>query len=253
MSTDDGRVTGVVLADGTELSASVVVSSLDPRRTFTELVNPRELPTDLVENIERFKFRGTASKVNFALDGPPVYPALGGRTDQYGGFINVGPSIEYLEKAFDAVEVRLVQRTPVPRLLHPVLRRPRHGAGGQARHVVLRAAHALRAEGEHLGEGAREPRRHRAEHAGVVLPGLLEPRAAPRDRHAGRHREGHGAVGGQHLRGRVPGAADVLLPPGAGLEPVPHADRRLLPVRVRHAPRWLCRRCSRDASPASKS
>src|SRR5207344_2577098 len=95
------RVTGVVLADGTELSAPVVVSSLDPRRTFTELVDPRELPTDLVENIQRFKFRGTASKVNFALDGPPVYPALGNRTDQYGGFINVGPSIEYLEKAFD--------------------------------------------------------------------------------------------------------------------------------------------------------
>ena len=101
VSTDDGRVTGVVLADGTELTAPTVVSSLDPRRTFTELVDPRELPTDLVENIERFKFRGTASKVNFALDGAPVYPALGSRTDQYGGFINVGPSIEYLERAFD--------------------------------------------------------------------------------------------------------------------------------------------------------
>ena len=40
---------GVALADGTEIHAPVVVSALDPRRTFTELVDPRELPTDLVE------------------------------------------------------------------------------------------------------------------------------------------------------------------------------------------------------------
>ncbi len=101
VSTDDGRVTGVVLADGTELSAPVVVSSLDPRHTFTELVNPRELPTDLVDNIAKYKFRGTASKVNFALDGAPHYPALGDRTDQYRGFINVAPSMEYLERGYD--------------------------------------------------------------------------------------------------------------------------------------------------------
>lgn len=99
--TDDGRATGVALADGTELSAKVVVSALDPRRTFTQLVDPRELPSDLVENINRMKFQGTSAKVNFALDGLPRYPALGDRSDQYRGFINIGPSMEYLERAFD--------------------------------------------------------------------------------------------------------------------------------------------------------
>ena len=44
------------------------VSALDPRRTFTQLVEPRELPSDLVENINRMKFQGTSAKVNFALD-----------------------------------------------------------------------------------------------------------------------------------------------------------------------------------------
>ena len=51
--------------------------------------------------IRRFRFQGTSSKVNFALDGIPRYPALGDRTDQYRGFTNVGPSMEYLERAFD--------------------------------------------------------------------------------------------------------------------------------------------------------
>jgi len=99
--TSNGRATGVALADGTELTADTVVSALDPRRTFLELVEPRELPTELVDTIERFKFQGTSAKVNFALDGLPRFPALGDRSDQYRGFVNMGPSMEYLERAFD--------------------------------------------------------------------------------------------------------------------------------------------------------
>jgi phytoene dehydrogenase-like protein len=99
--TSNGRATGVALEDGTELSADIVVSALDPRRTFLQLVDARELPVDLVEDINRFKFQGTSAKVNFALDGAPRFPALGDRTDQYRGFTNIGPSMDYLERAFD--------------------------------------------------------------------------------------------------------------------------------------------------------
>ena len=99
--TKNGRAIGVALADGTEYHATTVVSALDPRRTFLELVNPRELPTDLVETITRFRFQGTSSKVNFALDGLPQHPALPGRGDQFRGFTNIGPSMEYLERAYD--------------------------------------------------------------------------------------------------------------------------------------------------------
>ncbi len=102
--TKGGRATGVALADGREIRAKVVVSALDPRRTFLELVEPRELPADLVETIERYRFQGTSSKVNFALDGVPRYPALGDRTDQYRGFTNIGPSMTYLERAYDAAK-----------------------------------------------------------------------------------------------------------------------------------------------------
>jgi phytoene dehydrogenase-like protein len=101
VTTANGRATGVVLEDGTELAANVVVSAADPRRTFLQFVDPRELPTDLVDSIRKMKFQGTSAKVNFALDGLPKYPALGDRTDQFRGFVNVGPSIDYLERAYD--------------------------------------------------------------------------------------------------------------------------------------------------------
>jgi len=99
--TKEGRATGVALEDGTEFYADTVVSALDPRRTFLELVEPRELPDDLVENIQRFRFQGTSSKVNFALDGLPNFPALGPKPDHFRGFTNIGPSMDYLERAFD--------------------------------------------------------------------------------------------------------------------------------------------------------
>ncbi len=96
-----GRATGVALADGTELSATTVVSAADPRRTFTELVDPQELPHELLDGLRRYRYQGTSSKVNFALDGMPRYPAFGDRADMFRGFTNIGPSIEYIERAFD--------------------------------------------------------------------------------------------------------------------------------------------------------
>ncbi len=102
--THEGRATGVVLADGTELTAPVVVSALDARRTFLELVNPRELPDDLVDNVRRTRYRGVSAKVNFALDGLPEFPGMPGSADPFGGFLNIGPTIEYIERAYDAAK-----------------------------------------------------------------------------------------------------------------------------------------------------
>lgn len=102
VTTKNGRATGVALADGTELEAKVVVSSLDARRTFLELVDPRELPVDLVDAVHRTRYTGTSSKVNFALDGLPHFPALADRGEApFRGFINIGPTVDYLERAFD--------------------------------------------------------------------------------------------------------------------------------------------------------
>jgi phytoene dehydrogenase-like protein len=99
--TSGGRATGVALEDGSEFHAPVVVSSLDPRRTFMELVDPRELPGDLIDAVRRFRFQGTSSKVNFALARPPRYPGFGDRTDHLRGFTNIAPSMEYIERAYD--------------------------------------------------------------------------------------------------------------------------------------------------------
>src|SRR5690606_4107873 len=108
----DGRVTGVALEDGTEFTANTVVSALDPRNTFLRLVDPREMPTDLVDNIQRYRYQGVSAKVNFALDANPTFPGLEGRSDHYRGFLNIGPSLDYIEKAFDEAKYGWYSQRP---------------------------------------------------------------------------------------------------------------------------------------------
>ena len=108
----DGVASGVLTEDGDEFFADVVVSALDPKRTFLQLVEPADLPEDLVESIQQFKFQGSAAKVNFALSGLPQFPGLEGRKDIFTGFINLGPSIEYLESAFADAKEGKFSRSP---------------------------------------------------------------------------------------------------------------------------------------------
>ncbi len=123
--------------------------------------NPRELPDDLVENIQRFRFQGTSSKVNFALDGLPNYPALGDRSDHLPR-LHEHRAVDGLPRArLRRREVRLVQPAPVHRHGDPVDDRRRHGASRQARHELLHPVHALQAARERLGHREGEPRRHR--------------------------------------------------------------------------------------------
>jgi phytoene dehydrogenase-like protein len=108
---DAGRAAGVELEDGTTLRSDLVVSALDPRQTFMRMVDPDDLPGDLVGHIRDFKFQGTASKVNFALSELPRFPGLEGRADVFRGFTNIAPSIDYLEEAFaDCLEGRFSRR-----------------------------------------------------------------------------------------------------------------------------------------------
>ncbi len=70
MLVTNGRATGVVLENGDYFLGSAVLSSVDARRTFLKMVEPEHLPAEFIEDIRRFKFRGSSGKVNLALDAP---------------------------------------------------------------------------------------------------------------------------------------------------------------------------------------
>ena len=114
--TSADQVRGVVLENGDELQAPLVVSSLDPRRTFTQVLDPRQLPADLVEGVRRYKFRGSSGKVNLALKGLPEFTCLRDDPDlalrAARGAFSISPSVEYLERAYDDAKYGEFSRHP---------------------------------------------------------------------------------------------------------------------------------------------
>jgi phytoene dehydrogenase-like protein len=97
----DGIATGVVLAGGDEISAKVVISNADPRRTLLTLVDPTHLTPDFVMKLQNYRMPGTVAKVNLALSALPKFTALNGNDAALRGRIHIGPEIDYLERAFD--------------------------------------------------------------------------------------------------------------------------------------------------------
>ena len=125
----NNRATGVVLEGGEELSAKIVISGLDPRLTFTKLVESRELPADMVEAVRRFKFRGSSGKVNLALAGLPNFTCMPGEGPHLRGAISISPSVEYLERAYDDAKYGEFSRHPymdivIPSMIDPNMAPP---------------------------------------------------------------------------------------------------------------------------------
>ena len=98
---DKRKAVGVVLENGDEIYARIVVSNLDAKRTFTQIMDEQDLPEDVVRRARNFKIRGSSGKVNIALSGLPKF--LGVPDNRYidrGGQGFTG-SLETMERAYD--------------------------------------------------------------------------------------------------------------------------------------------------------
>jgi phytoene dehydrogenase-like protein len=119
-----GRATGVTLASGDELDADVVLSSVDPRLTFLQFVEARELPSDFVDDVRRYRFRGSSAKVNFALDALPDFTCLPGSGAHLRGAISISPTVDYMERAYDQAKYGAFSGRPYIDMVIPTLTDP---------------------------------------------------------------------------------------------------------------------------------
>jgi phytoene dehydrogenase-like protein len=97
----EGRTRGVVLEDGTEIRARVVVSNADPKRTFLGLVGERDLPEDFRKAVAGIKMDGPCAKVNLVLSEEPQVTAMPRefRKSERALFTLV-PSLEFAERCY---------------------------------------------------------------------------------------------------------------------------------------------------------
>src|SRR3954465_1221894 len=130
----NGRAKGVVLSNGDEIYADIVSSSVDPRMTFTKLMDENELPGEFVEAVRRYKFRGSSGKVNLALDALPNFKCMPGPGAHLRGAISISPSVEYMERAYDDAKYGNFSRRPYIDMVIPSLTDPSVAPAGK--HVM---------------------------------------------------------------------------------------------------------------------
>lgn len=119
-----GAATGVVLENGDELRSRLVASSVDPNLTFLRFVGATHLPDAFVEEVARYKYRGSSAKVNLALDALPEFHAMAGAGRHLRGAISISPGVDYLERAFDDAKYGRYSRRPYVDIVIPSLTDP---------------------------------------------------------------------------------------------------------------------------------
>ena len=128
----DGRATGVVLADGEEIVAGGVVSGVDPKRTLVDLVDPVAVGPSLGWRAGNIRTPGVVAKVNLVLGKLPVFPAAGGDEALLRGRIVVAPTIDAMERAFDATKYGRASDRPILEATIPSLADPSLVEGAKA-------------------------------------------------------------------------------------------------------------------------
>jgi phytoene dehydrogenase-like protein len=121
---NNGKAKGVVLADGDEIYANIISSSVDPRLTFTKFIEEGTLPSEFLEEVKRYKFRGSSGKLNLALDALPNFKCMPGPGPHLRGAISISPSVEYMEKAYDDAKYGNFSHRPYIDIVIPTLTDP---------------------------------------------------------------------------------------------------------------------------------
>ena len=118
---EGGTAQGVVLENGDEIDAKIVISGAEPRLTFLGLVGEKELPSDFVTSLKRYKLRGSSGKVNLALDRFPDFVSRPGTGMHMRGDISIAPSTDYLERAYDEAKYGDFSSKPFMNIVFPTL------------------------------------------------------------------------------------------------------------------------------------
>jgi phytoene dehydrogenase-like protein len=120
----NGEAHGVVLSNGDEIAANVVISSVDPHLTFERFLDAKDLPDEFLDDVRRYRFRGSSGKVNLALDALPDFTCLPGGGLHLRGALSISPSVDYMERAYDQAKYGEFSTRPYIDMVIPTLTDP---------------------------------------------------------------------------------------------------------------------------------
>jgi phytoene dehydrogenase-like protein len=110
----DDKATSVMLKNGETLSAKTIISAINPKTTFLDLVGPRHLDTGMVRRAGNIRMRGNAVKLHLALKGTPDFKGADLKTR-----LVIAPSVRAVEDAFNPVKYGEFSQEPVMEIVIP--------------------------------------------------------------------------------------------------------------------------------------
>lgn len=116
---EKGRAAGIVLEDGRQIRARAVASNLSPKLLFLALLDPAHLPADFRERIERYRCGSGVLRMNVALSALPDFACRpgSGLQDHHGAGIVIGPTLDYLDRAYRDAVATGWSRAPIVEML----------------------------------------------------------------------------------------------------------------------------------------
>src|SRR5712675_1528404 len=116
---ENGRAVGVILDNGETVRAKYVASSVNPKLLYTRLLPADALPSAFLGRIKNWRNASGTFRMNVALNALPSFTALPGAGDHLSAGIIIGPSLGYMDRAWQDARTHGWSREPVVEVLIP--------------------------------------------------------------------------------------------------------------------------------------
>ena len=118
---DKGRAVGVVLEDGRLICGDAVAANVNPKLLYTAMIPPSALDPAFLRRMQGWRCASGTFRINVALSQLPSFTALPGRDcgDHHTAGIILGPSLSYMDRAYDDARTLGWSREPVIEMVIP--------------------------------------------------------------------------------------------------------------------------------------
>jgi phytoene dehydrogenase-like protein len=115
------RAVGVVTAGGETLRAAAVISNLNPKLLYLDLIAPPALPAQFREHMSHYRCGSGTFRMNVALSELPDFTCLPGKSvaDHHTAGIIIAPTLAYMERAYFDARLHGWSRAPIVEVVIP--------------------------------------------------------------------------------------------------------------------------------------
>jgi phytoene dehydrogenase-like protein len=116
---EGGRAVGAITESGETFRAAAVISNLNPRLLYLNLIDQAALPEEFRERISNFRCGSGTFRMNVALTELPNFTCLPEKGDHHTAGIILAPTLRYMEQAYFDARTFGWSKKPIIELLIP--------------------------------------------------------------------------------------------------------------------------------------